>query len=64
MTNEEIIEELYWAAHISGVFNEFSTEVTSKLLDKNEMDRISVVESVYYQYVNNGLISKEGQLRL
>lgn len=66
MTNEEIIEELYWSAHNNGIFKEFSEKVHIRLksleMNKN-IDKINIVEEVYYEFVNNGLIT-QGQLTL
>ena len=38
MTNEEIVEELYWNAHNNGLFDEFSQNVNNRLksLDKSK----------------------------
>lgn len=66
MTNEEIVEEIYWSAHNSGLFDEFSSKVNNRLksldMSKN-IERINVVEEVYYEFVKSGLI-KQGQLTL
>jgi hypothetical protein len=56
MTNEEIIEELYWSAHRAGVFQEFSLEVNNRLKLVRPENRIGVVEQVYREYRKDGLI--------
>ena len=56
MTNEEIVEELYWAAHRAGVFQEFSLEVNNRLKSVRPENRNEVVENVYREFRKNGLI--------
>lgn len=58
MTNEKLIDDLYWSAHYSGVFEKFRDDVSKKINENQNSDRISIIESVYNQYVNNGLINE------
>jgi len=58
MTNEELLEELYWKAHHCGVFENFRNDVSLRLKDAINVEIIHVVESVYYEYIKNGLISE------
>ncbi len=48
MTNEEIVEELYWKAHEKGLFNEMREEV--ERLNK-EYPTMSTVERVELGYM-------------
>jgi len=62
MSNEEHVEEMYYFAHISGVFKEFSDEVT-KLRNNDPKKHFSeVVEDVFKKFINEGLI--QGDLHL
>ena len=62
MSNEEHVEEMYYFAHISGVFKEFSNEVT-KIRNNDPKKHFSeVVEDVFDKFVNEGLI--QGDLRM
>jgi hypothetical protein len=56
MTNEEIIEELYWSAHRANVFTEFSSKVNDVTKINPSRDKIDVVEEVYREFRSNGLI--------
>ena len=56
MTNEEIIEELYWSAHRAGVFQEFSLEINKRLKLVRPENRVKVVEEVYREYRKDGSI--------
>jgi hypothetical protein len=59
MSNEEHVEEMYYFAHISGVFKEFSNEVT-RLKNDNPIQHFSdVVYHVFEEFVNEGLIETE-----
>jgi hypothetical protein len=59
MSNEEHVEEMYYFAHLSGVFSEFSNEVTR--LKNNDAKRhfSDVVEDVFEEFVNKGLIQSD-----
>jgi hypothetical protein len=62
MSNEEHVEEMYYFAHLSGVFKEFSNEVT-KLKNNDPKKHFSeVVQNVFDEFVNEGLI--QGDLHL
>ena len=59
MSNEEHVEEMYYFAHLSGVFKQFSNEVTRI---KNITPKITfseVVVDVFNEFVNEGLIQTE-----
>jgi hypothetical protein len=58
MTNEELLEEFYWKAHHFGVFENFRKDVSLKLKKSTDVENITVVESVYNDYIKNGLISE------
>lgn len=59
MSNEEHVEEMYYFAHISGVFREFSNEVTKIRNNDPKRDFSEVVEDVFNEFVNEGLIETE-----
>lgn len=59
MSNEEHVEEMYYFAHISGVFREFSNEVTKIRNNNPKRDFSEVVEDVFNEFVNEGLIETE-----
>lgn len=59
MSNEEHVEEMYYFAHISGVFREFSNEVTKIRNNAPKRDFSEVVEDVFNEFVNEGLIETE-----
>lgn len=59
MSNEEHVEEMYYFAHISGVFREFSNEVTKIRNNTPKRDFSEVVEDVFNEFVNEGLIETE-----
>jgi hypothetical protein len=59
MSNEEHVEEMYYFSHLSGVFKEFSDEVT-KLRNNDPKKHFSeVVEDVFDNFVNEGLIQND-----
>ena len=59
MSNEEHVEEMYYFSHISGVLKEFSDEVT-KLRNNDPKKHFSeVVEDVFDNFVNGGLIQND-----
>ena len=59
MSNEEHVEEMYYFAHLSGVFKEFSDEVT-KLRNNDPKKHFSeVVGDVFDKFVNEGLIQED-----
>jgi hypothetical protein len=59
MSNEEHVEEMYYFAHISGVFKEFSNEVTRIKNNGPKRDFSEVVEDVFNEFVLEGLIQTE-----
>jgi hypothetical protein len=59
MSNEEHVEEMYYFAHISGVFKEFSNEVTRLKSDDPKKHFSDVVQYVFEEFVNVGLIQTE-----
>jgi hypothetical protein len=59
MSNEEHVEEMYYFAHISGVFKEFSNEVTRIKNNEPKRDFSEVVEDVFNEFVTGGLIQTE-----
>ena len=59
MSNEEHVEEMYYFAHISGVFHEFSDKITI-LKNNNPKKQFSeIVEDVFEEFVNLGLIPSD-----
>lgn len=59
MSNEEHIEEMYYFAHLSGVFNEFSSKVTQERLGHPGINFIETVQKVFDDFVREGLIEEE-----
>lgn len=59
MSNEEHVEEMYYFAHLSGVFNEFSNEVTRLKNDNPKKYFSDIVEDVFEEFVNEGLIQSD-----
>jgi hypothetical protein len=59
MSNEEHVEEMYYFAHISGVFKEFSNEVTRIKTNEPKKNLSEVVEDVFNEFVTEGLIPTE-----
>ena len=59
MSNEEHVEEMYHFAHISGVFKEFSNEVTKLKSDNPKKNFSEVVKDVFEEFVNKGLIQSD-----
>jgi hypothetical protein len=62
MSNEEHVEEMYYFAHLSGVFKEFSDEVTKLRNNDPKIHFSEVVQNVFEEFVNQGLI--QGDLHL
>jgi hypothetical protein len=56
MTNEEIIEELYWSAHRAGVFDEFRGEIGKITKNNPKTSMIDAAEQVYRRFRQEGLI--------
>lgn len=59
MTNEEHIEEMYYSAHISGVFTEFSDEIVKIKNNDPKRNFSEVVESVFDKFVKEDLIQSD-----
>lgn len=59
MSNEEHVEEMYYFAHLSGVFKEFSDEVTKLRNNDPKKNFSEVVEDVFDNFVNGGLIQRD-----
>jgi hypothetical protein len=59
MSNEEHVEEMYYFAHLSGVFKEFSNEVTKLKSNDPKKNFSEVVQDVFEEFVNEGLIQSE-----
>lgn len=59
MSNEEHVEEMYYFAHLSGVFKEFSNEVTRIKNNAPKRNFSEVVEDVFNEFVTEGLIQTE-----
>ena len=59
MSNEEHVEEMYYFAHLSGVFKQFSNEVTRIKNITPKRTFSEVVEDVFNEFVNEGLIQTE-----
>lgn len=55
MSNEEILEELYYLADNSGVFKQFSESV-NLLLTKTNFTLYEAVTKVHLDFVESGLI--------
>lgn len=56
MTNEEIIEELYWSAHRANVFPQFREEIHQQLKSNPSISMIDAAENVYRRFRKEGLI--------
>ena len=59
MSNEEHVEEMYYFAHLSGVFKEFSNEVTKLKIDNPKKHFSEIVQDVFEEFVNKGLIHSD-----
>jgi len=59
MSNEQHVEEMYYFAHQSGVFNEFSYEIVEFKKNNPLKDMYEVVEYVFEEFVNNGMIQTD-----
>jgi hypothetical protein len=59
MSNEEHVEEMYYFAHISGVFTEFSNEITKIKNNNNKINLSEVVQGVFDEFINRGLIQSD-----
>jgi hypothetical protein len=59
MSNEEHVEEMYYFAHISGVFTEFSNEITKIKNNNNKINLSEVVQDVFDEFINRGLIQSD-----
>lgn len=57
MTNEEILEELYYIAKSSGVFQEFSENV-NRLTHNSNLTIHEAVERTHLEFVDKGLMSQ------
>lgn len=62
MTNEELIEEIYWTAHQCGVIETFRNEVYNRLKTTSNNSNVVVIEEVYYEYIQKGLIEVSGNV--
>jgi hypothetical protein len=59
MSNEEHVEEMYYFAHISGVFQEFSNEVTKLKKNDPKKNLSEIVENVFDDFIKEGLIQSD-----
>ena len=59
MSNEEHVEEMYYFSHLSGVFKEFSNEVTNLKSNNPKTHFSEVVQDVFEEFVNKGLIHSD-----
>lgn len=59
MSNEEYVEEMYYLSHISGVFSEFSNEVTKIKNNSPKRCFSEVVQDVFEEFVTEGLIQSD-----
>jgi hypothetical protein len=59
MSNEEHVEEMYYLSHISGVFSEFSNEVTKIKTNNPKRSFSEVVQDVFEKFVTDGLIQSD-----
>jgi hypothetical protein len=50
---------MYYFAHLSGVFKEFSNEVTKLKSDNPKKNFSEVVQDVFEEFVNKGLIQSD-----
>jgi hypothetical protein len=62
MSNEEHVEEMYYFAHLSGVFKEFSNEVTKIKNNDPKINFSEVVQDVFDKFVTEGLIHSDSHL--
>ena len=59
MSNEEHVEEMYYFAHISGVFTEFSNKITNVTNNNPKKDFYEVVEHVFDEFIKEDLIQSD-----
>jgi hypothetical protein len=62
MSNEEHIEEMYHLAYLSGVFSEFSSEIIIERSKDPKIGFSELVQRVFEDFVEIGLIEEETHL--
>lgn len=62
MSNEEHVEEMYYFAHLSGVFKEFSNEISRLKNNDIRIPLCEVVQNVFEEFVRKGLIQLKSHL--
>jgi hypothetical protein len=56
MSNEEHVEEMYYFAHLSGVFSQFSEKITNAKKNTSNKSICEITEEVFDEFVKQGLI--------
>jgi hypothetical protein len=56
MLNEELVEEMYWLAHNSNVFDEFGKKIINELNKYPKLHRYEIIEQVFNDFVKDGAI--------
>lgn len=56
MSNEEHVEEMFYLAHTSGVFKQFSEEVTETAQNNPLESFCTATERVFDKFIKEGLI--------
>ena len=59
MSNEEHVEEMFYLAHTSGVFKQFSERVNETLKNNPSESICSITERVFDNFIKEGLIHSE-----
>jgi len=58
MTNEDILEEIYFVVRQNDVLDSFSEQVNRLLKFGDKKTIYEIVNEVYYKFVNEGLIKE------
>ena len=58
MTNEEILEEIYFVVRQNNVLDSFSDQVNHLLKFGDKKPLYEIVNDVYYKFIDEGLIKE------
>ena len=59
MSNEEHVEEMFYLAHISGVFSQFSKKIKESHIINPKKSICEITEDVFNDFTVDGLINDE-----
>ena len=59
MSNEEILEEIYFDVRKNNVLDEFSDEVNKVIKSTNQRTLYDIVSEIYYNFISKGLIKNQ-----